>query len=258
MSAPFPLLSVAILADNQHHLLHQTLESIDSQEERNFEVLLLDAREPYEWDPFKTTFPLAIRHLEGKTTGAAMNQALDLCRGIYIQFLRPGERFLSRQATSYVSRLATENGCPEILYGAFLLKDPERPPRAATFPLHLLKQGIAPTNLHAHWFLRSALIAIGGFNPSYTRRPSFDALCALMQNHSRAVYTRRVFIDCERRPSTPAETAGFALETCRILYRRFGLWHALRWLFVQDRALLAHRLWVAVKNALRTPPLKSR
>lgn len=249
MSDAFPLLSVAILADSHYHFLHQTLESIASQEQQNFEVLLLDAREPSEWPINKCPFSLNVYRMEGETAGAAMNQALTLSRGIYIQFLRPGERFLSRQATAYIGEIASENSCPEILYGAFLQKDPERPPRAATYPLHLLKQGIAPTSLHAHWFLRSALIAIGGFNPSYNRRPSFDALCALMQNHSRALYTRRVFVDSEHRRFSAAETAGFAFETCKILYRRFGLWHALRWLFVQDRALFAHRLWVAVKNA---------
>ncbi len=249
MMDAFPLLSVAILADSQHHFLHQTLESIANQEEKNFEVLLLDSRPSYEWQPFKCSFPLSVHQAEGQTEGAVMNRALTLSRGIYIQFLRPGERFLSCQATAYVGQLAQENNCPEILYSAFLQKDPEQPPRAATFPLHLIKQGIAPTNLHAQWFLRSALIALGGFNPHYHRRPSFDALCALMKNHSRAVYSRRVFVDCESRPSTAIQTAGFALETCKILYRRFGLWYALRWLFVQDRALLARRLWKAIKDA---------
>lgn len=249
MSDAFPLLSIAILADSHHHFLFQTLESLAQQEEKNFEVVVLDAREAYDWINYQSSFPISHYKMEGKTSGAAMNQALSLSRGAYIQFLRPGERLLSRQATSYIGQLATENNCPEIVYGAFLEKDPERPPRAATYPLHLLKQGVAPTSLHAHWFLRSALVSIGGFNPSYTRRPSFDALCALLQNHSRAVYTRRVFVDCERRRSTAAETAGFAFETCKILYRHFGLWHALRWLFVQDRALMTRRLWKGIKNA---------
>lgn len=249
MSDAFPLLSIAILADSQHHFLYQTLESLSCQEELNFEVLLLDVRDSCEWINYKSPFRLDVCKMEGRTSGAAMNQALALCRGLYIQFLRPGERFLSRQATAYISQLASENSCPEILYGAFLQKDPERPPIAATFPLHLIKQGIAPTSLPAHWFLRSALIALGGFNANYTRRPSFDALCALMQNHSRAVYTRRVFVDCERHRATATEAAGFALETYKILYRHFGLWHALRWLFVQDRALLARRLWKGLKNA---------
>ena len=254
MSDALPLLSVAILADSQYHFLHLTLESIANQEEKNFEVLLLDNREPSDWIPQKHPFSLIICRMEGKTAGAAMNQALLLCRGIYIQFLRPGERFLSRQATANLGQIASENSCPEILYGAFLQKDPERPPRAAIHPLHLIKKGIAPTSLHAHWFLRSALIAIGGFNPSYNRRPSFDVLCALMQSRSRAISAHRVFVDCERRRSTAIETAGFAFETCKILYRRFGLWHAIRWLFVQDRTLLARRIWKGLKDAFLGSP----
>ncbi len=118
MSDAFPLLSVVILADSQHHFLHQTLESLSCQEEQNFEVLLLDARDSWEWIHYKSLFRLDLCKMEGKTAGAAMNQALNLCRGLYIQFLRPGERFLSHQATAYIAQLASENRCPEILYGA--------------------------------------------------------------------------------------------------------------------------------------------
>ena len=96
MSDAFPLLSVAILADSHYHFLHQTLESIASQEQQNFEVLLLDAREPSEWPINKCPFSLNVYRMEGETAGAAMNQALTLSREIDIQFLRPGERFLSR------------------------------------------------------------------------------------------------------------------------------------------------------------------
>jgi len=249
METPVPLLSVVVLADSQYHFLFQTLESLSFQEVKNFEVILLDAREPSEWLKFQADFPISTWKMEGKTVGSAMNQALFLAKGSYVQFLSPGERFLSHQATAYIGQIALENNRPELIYGAFLEKDPTKPPRAAIFPLNLVEKGIAPTNLHAHWFLKNALDAIGGFNPHYNSRPSFDALLSLLQQRARAVYAKRVFVDCERRRTTALETAGFAFETCKILYRHFGLWPALRWLFVQDRALLIRRASNWLKHA---------
>ena len=43
ISALSPLISIVVLARGDDHLLHLTFESIASQEEKNFEVILLDA-----------------------------------------------------------------------------------------------------------------------------------------------------------------------------------------------------------------------
>ena len=246
-----PLLSIAVLAGSGHHFLHRTLETLSSQEQKNFEIVLLDSRDPREWAKFRADVPVIAERLTDGSLSKQMNQAIALSSGRYIQFLHPGEYLLSQQATAYMEKVASENDWPEIVYGAFLQTDPVKPPRAATYPLRLLSSGVDPTLLPAHWFLKSALVGIGGFNLRYSYRPSFDALCSLMQKKARAVYTRHVLVDGQWRGKTALETASFAFETCESLFRHFGVRRAIRWLFVQDRRQMLRRLWKKFKDAFR-------
>jgi glycosyltransferase involved in cell wall biosynthesis len=249
-----PLISVIVIAESDSHLLHLTLESLSAQEEKNFEVVLLDATgkgtQIHSWN----NLPLIYQEARRESLGEAMNQGLLLSQGEYVQFLFPGDRFLSQQATKYLCELAKESEWPEVIYCAYLLRDPELPPKAATFPLSLdlLRRGSAPTLPRAYWFLKSVLQQMGGFDVRCHYRPSFDLLCRMLTlGAPRIVSTRRVLTDYEWKKTTASSAVGYALETCGILYRHFGLWDSMRWIFVQDHLHVLRWSWKLIKDSFR-------
>jgi hypothetical protein len=246
-----PLISIVILVKEDPHLLHLTFESLVSQEVKNFEVIVLDRRGSRSPIGLFSELPFLLEEAKEGPISEVMNQGLLLAQGTYVQFLFPGDRFLSQQATAYLSELAESSHFPTVIYCAFILRDPDLAPRAEAKPLHLelLRKGMSPTLPRSYWFLKSAIQG-RGFTLECHHRPAFDLLCTLMADQStRVVYTRRVLADYEWRRKKAGEMVGYAMETCHILYRHFGAWHALRWLFVQDHVRMWRWTWKLIKQA---------
>ncbi len=246
-----PLFSIIILVRDARHLLPLTLHSLKSQTEKDFEVVLVADKEMEGQYPELVVQTCSV---SAATIPAMMNEGLRKSRGKYLQFLEAGDRFLSQQGLSYVKELIRESGEPHLAYSGFLTSGPDEIPQATILPLSLplLQKGGFPTVFRSSWFHRETLSAMGGFNLKLTYRSSFDLLCRLfLQPGLRAVYSRRVLTDCEPHRTTSREIVGYATETCRILYRHFGLWPALRWIFVQDHATLLRRSLHLLKRAFQ-------
>jgi glycosyltransferase involved in cell wall biosynthesis len=234
-----PLFSIVLLVREGRHLLPLTLDTLKSQEEKDFDVWMVEGEESGRLKGLARQYPeLKIETLSCNAPGSGMmNEAIRAAKGKYVQFLDPGDRFLAQHGLRYLRELISESGEPSLVYSGFLLRGPSEPPHAMTFPLNLqtLQKGIFPTVSRSTWFLRESLIEMGGFDARLTHRPAFDLLCRLyLKQELRAVYSRRVLTDGEPRRTAPRDVVGYAAETCRILYRHFGLWHAFRWAFVQD------------------------
>lgn len=232
-----PLFSLVVLVQNNRHLLPLTLDTLKRQE-AVFEVILLDGEGSGRLAEYAASYPeLPIRVEE---TGAAnksemMNRGLALSKAKYIQFLVPGERYISQHGLSYLSELIAKGGEPQLIYSSSLVRGPELSPQVVSFSLNrdFLRKGTAARSI---WFCRNAVLNAGGFDARFTYRPSFDLLCRLFSNQEvRAVYSRRVLTDAEPHRPFAGEVIGYANETCRIVYRYFGFWPALKWVFVQDQ-----------------------
>ncbi|MBS0626036.1 MAG: hypothetical protein JSS32_08305 [Verrucomicrobia bacterium] len=240
------LFSIAILVKKNLHLLPLTLESLASQNDRSYEVLLVDGVKTGRVEEMARGLPVQILKEAGETEAELMNRALGKAKGEYIQFLRPGDRYISQHALSYLTELIRDSERPELVYCAFLERDLDGPPQAVSFPINAqtLKKGTFPTMYRSSWFLKETVVGLGGFNHRLNYRPSFDLLCRFfLKGGLRAVYTRRVLTDYEPLKNSPRAIAGYAFETCRILYRHFGLKSALRWLFDQDHSRMIR--WMA-------------
>ena len=251
------LLTVVLIAERSRHLLERTLDSLANQEEKNFEVILLDSLGNSREFLNEKRFPIESHQVGRESLASMMNRGLLLAKGDYVQFLFPGDRFITSQATQSIQRLAEENRFPELIYCSYLQRDPRFPPRAAThlLDLELLQKGVAPTIPRAYWFLTSKIRAIGGFDARCHYRPSFDLLCRLIKDHkARFVHIRRVLTDSEWRRKSPVEVMHYVIDSCSILKRRFGIWYALRYLFVQDHRQVARWVWKFVKDAFWRSP----
>ncbi len=249
-----PLFSIVILALSRRHLLPLTLDTIKSQSEKQFEVLLIGSESLYLREMASSYPGMSIRicHSEGTESSEMMNAAIRESLGKYLQFLYPGDRFISQYGLSYLRELICDSAEPHLVYSGFLMRGPVQPPQAVAFPLNreTLQKGMFSTLSRSAWFLKDSLTELGGFDRYLQHRFAFDFICRLFQKQGlRVVYSRRVLTDCEPHRTSPREMAEYASETCRILYRHFGLWHALRWMFVQDHLKILS--WVArlVKQA---------
>lgn len=228
-----PFFSIIILARGPLHLLPLTLDTIQSQSERGFEVIVVsNSKEPIA----SSVSEFRILRSNETKTSEMLNIGIQAARGRYLQFLDPGDRFLSHQGLSYLRQLITDSREPHLVYSGYLMRGPDDPPEAVSFSFNqeTLQRGMFPS-LRSSWFRRDSLEALGGFDGHYAYRPAFDFLCRLSQKKQlKVVYSRRVLTDSEPHFFSPKEIMGYAKETCCILFHHFGLWHALRWIFVQD------------------------
>jgi hypothetical protein len=242
-----PLFSIVVAVQETGHLLSLTLDSIRAQTEKGLEVLLLDRGGCGHLAEVARQYPFC-RAL----SATDMNEALAQAKGKYLQFLSPGDRFISQQALEYLRELIGDSQFPHLVYSGCLVPGSDGLPQAVSWPLNreTLEKGTFPTAARSSWFLRQSLQEAGGFCPDWKYRASFDVLCRLfLKQGIRAVYSRRVLTDSEPYPMSVREMMGYAVETCRILYRHFGLWRAVRWIFVQDHLRMLPRALGVVKRA---------
>ncbi len=199
-----PLFSLIILVHKSSHLLPQTLDSLKPQKPF-FEVILFGPNSLKEL--VRRYSELQIR-LEpaGAKLGEMMNRGMNLSRGKYIQYLEPGDHYISQYGLEFLSQLTLQE-----------------PP--------LISASGLSHNTQTHWFLKKKIIELGGFDEHLRFRPLFDLLCRLQKQNTETLFCRRVLID-----STKKTESSF-LENYRILHRHFGPWQALKQLFVQSHLL---------------------
>ena len=252
VSSTNPLFTFLILVRKSRHFLLPTLDALKAQTAVGFEVILMDAEGSgrlYQLAHRYPHLPLRIYPACDLKSGAMMNEGVRLARGKYIQFLEPGDRYLSQYGLEYLKELIQESGNPHLVYFGFLMRSPNHPPVAVNFSLSLeqLKKGNVS---HSSWFLKDKILEVGGFDAQLSQRPIFDFLCRLFEKEGvRAVYSRRVLTDFERQRAVPADMFRYITETWKILYRHFGLSYALKWIFIQDHFQIMRRTAQLFKRA---------
>ena len=231
-----PFFTLAIFTPTRGFLLSETLDTLRAQSDRDFEVFLLSDKKGTYFERVVEQYPeiqFQIIEAKAKNRPSMMNQALRQSRGKYIQFLDSGDRYLSQSGLSFLRNLIEENKYPELIYFGFLLRQTGLAPRA-NFSLLNLKRGSIPL-AKSSWFFKEALLKVGGFDEKLAFGSSFDLYCRLLKDESsRVVFCKRILTDSEPIYSFAKERVISALEVSRVLYRYFGLYPALRWIFAQD------------------------
>lgn len=222
--------TLIILCKERSHLLPLTLDTLKAQK-GGFEVLLLDGEKGGALSQLSAQYPelsIRIQNVSGKTIPEMMNEGLELSEGRYIQFLEPGDRYISQHGLEFLSTLIGSH--PHLVYAN-----------------SLNREGHASSDFitaRSPWFLKEKLVELGGFDPRLKKCPAMDLLCRLFRDQkTQSVFCRRVLLDTNVPPSIPIR------ETCRILYRHFGLWQAVKWVFFQDRSRWFHRAALFFKEA---------
>jgi hypothetical protein len=194
--------SLNLLCRGKSHRLFSTLDSLKNQS-GSFEVLLLDGEGagrlqdlPSQYEGLK----MRVACGKGKNLAQMMNLGLQESQGKYVQFLEPGEMYISQGGLSHLTELIQNN------------------------PLVIKARKVGEED-ESHWFLRAKLLELGGFNENIHFRPMFDLLCRFQKEGIKPFPCSRVLVDGQ------SESGNSLFETCKILYRHFGAKVTLKWLF---------------------------
>jgi glycosyltransferase involved in cell wall biosynthesis len=217
--------SLIILCREKLHLLPVTLDTLASQA-GGFEVILLDGDGSPRIQEMIGMYPglkIRVQSSIGHTLAQMMNEGVHSARGQYIQFLEPGDRYISQHGMEFLKTLIEKK--PHLVYANSLNK-------GSLVPSDFI-------SARSPWFLKSKLFELGGFDRNLRVCPSMDILCKLRNDRkTRAVFCGRILVDLEGKSKAPLR------ETCKILYRHFGLWYVIKWFFTQHR-----ERWVSEASA---------
>ncbi len=234
-----PKVSVIIPTYNCSQYITQTLESVQEQTYPDYEVIIIDARSRDRTvEIVKSFYDRRIRVCSVATAHRfeMINKGISLAKGDYLNFLFPGDFYLSKQSIEQMVDLAVEYAQPHLLYGAYLLRDRDSDVRLLFYPLSReeLQRGKQPTSLQSCLFHQDTFRVIGKFSHQYKTRGVFDLFCRF-QLHSqlRVIGTKRVFTDYIVRPISRREALRHFSETFKIISLYFGRWNAFRWVWIQ-------------------------
>lgn len=211
--------SLNLLCRGRSHLLPATLDSLKGQN-GSFEILLLDAEGSGRIQELPRQYEgLNIRVENAKRCNLAqmMNLGVAQSKGKYIQFLEPGERYISPHGLSFLKEM--------------IEKEP-----------HLISARGVSHEAQSHWLLRSKILEEGGFDEHLSFRPMLDLLCRFEKLGVEPAVCSRVLVDSSQ------EAVGSILETCKVLYRHFGFKYMCKWL-VENYLNKMRGLTSSLKNA---------
>ena len=253
---PCPSMSIIIPTYRSAHRLPVSLDSLSLQKYPNFEVILIDASSDDRTleDVQKYNLQnLKIFSVVEYDYYSMLNRGISAASGKYINFLRPGDFYLSAYTLLHIARMGAEQSYPDIVYCGSLQHDRGDEPQVMMRELKpsMLKKGIMTTTLQSCWFLNDSLVKIGGFNTRYQLLGDFDLLCRFGTiKPFKFAFIPRVLVDDERRRNHYRVPFRWMQESFRILFRHFGLFSSLLWFFRLKPKELFSYLWSSFKNSV--------
>lgn len=185
-----PLFSVVTVTLDSGAALQRTADSIAAQSFRDFEHLVKDGGST-DGSVAGLRAPYGARVVTAPDRGIydAMNQAIALCRGRFVQFLNAGDTLAGPEVLAEVARAIEREPECRLFYCDYL--NARRGLRSAlpkrASPFYLYRRPIC----HQAWFVaRSAFDAVGPFDTRYRLSADHDLLTRAVAVHGMAA--RRV------------------------------------------------------------------
>lgn len=176
-----PLFSIITVSLNPGEDLGKTVESVLSQEFDCFEYVIKDGLSQDGTRTFTCSDP-RVKFVSQPDNGIydAMDQALGLCRGQYVNFLNAGDTFRVLNALSAVADcLLEEQDFPDLVYVDMFNEKLDvimhYPPSLG--PWYLFRR---PVCHQAVFVKRDVLLSVGGFDTSFRILADYDVLMKLV------------------------------------------------------------------------------
>jgi glycosyltransferase involved in cell wall biosynthesis len=246
----YPLVSVVIPTFNCSQAIGLTLKSLLSQEYPNFEVIIVDGGskdKTLEVINGFNDFRIRIFSFSGFDRYEMINKGIGQAKGVYYNFLFPGDFYTSQKTLFYMMTLALDNNNPHLLYCGTLLRDTKEEPKMLYRKMskELLQRGQQPSSLESCWFHVDVFKELGKFDTSLKFRGGYDLLCRILERSDmRIVSTTRVLTDYDLRVVTKKMVAQHFSETFKIIKHYFGVAAVLNWLLIQKDFSRFCKLWI--------------
>lgn len=221
-------------------MANRTLKNVLEQDFSSFEVIVIEKKKDPSLQHLAKNYSVSVTFMPASKEASVadlLNQAVDRAKGKYIHILQPGDFYLSKQGLKQIGEFLRSSPEYDLLYCAYLLRSEKVAPVLVFQPVasKLLQKGKMPTRLQSCWFSRSIFEKIGKFDPRYQKRPGLDLLCRTFLSKEIKIFAwKRVFIDYEPFKLSSQEVLAYVWETFCLVFRYFGLFHALIWWFSQE------------------------
>lgn len=245
----FPKVAIIVPTYNCGQLISWTMESLLNQNYPDFEIVIVDAGSDDKTIEIVKGYRddrVFVYTVSNNQRYEMLNKGISQTNAAYVNFLFPGDYYLYNDVLKTMMTLALDYAEPSLLFCSTLLRDPVREPKILYRHLSLsyLRKGKQPTSLQSCWFHVSVFEEIGKFNTTYTTRGGYDLLCRYcLHGGLRTMSTSRVLTDYSIRVITRKDVLTHFRETFRAVFKNFGFYYSLRWLFFQNDIFRFMKLW---------------
>jgi glycosyltransferase involved in cell wall biosynthesis len=245
----YPRITVVIPTYNNSQNIGYTLDNVLKQSYPDLEVIIVDAGSTDRTlDIVNGYFSPKVRICSVATYQVyeMLNKGISLATGKYINFLAPGDYYLSETSLKSLTNLSLNGEKPHLMFGACLLRDGKFEPRILyrTLSLSLLQKGLQPTTIQSCLFHHELFSIIGKFRTHYKLRGEFELFCRfILYPGLRFKTTKNVLIDFDFKSVYRKNIWIHFKETFKIIRHHFGFITAFRWLFYQKDLGRMARIW---------------
>ena len=180
MDSQLPFFSIVTVCLNPGEDLPRTVTSVLFQDFHHYEYIIKDGLSQDGTERSHYADP-RVSFISQADTGIfdAMNQALELCNGRYVNFLNAGDSFANQHVLSEVARFLIENQYPDI---AYVDRYNERFDAVTQYPTELGPWYLfrKPVCHQALFVSRSFLLRLGGFDTTFPILADYDLLLNLL------------------------------------------------------------------------------
>lgn len=169
-----PLFSIITVVLNRENDIAYTLESVENQEFRDFEYIVIDGKStdatPGVLEKHSGTISQLISEPD-KGIYDAMNKGLQLARGEYVLFLNGGDSLHSPAVLEQIAQKIALQNHPDILYGECMFVDKQRNPKGVRSEV---RKNPLPESLNADSFKFGSNVTHQCFVVKRTLCPLYD------------------------------------------------------------------------------------
>lgn len=233
-----PKVTIVIPTFNDAKKIGISLESLLIQDYPDFEILIIDAASRDRTLEIVKSFRdtrIRLSSVSDYNRYEMMNKGIFIAKGTYINFLYPGDYYLNRDTLKIMMQSAKKR--ISLVYCGCVIREADKEVTTLfrEFSLDLLKSGRQPSSLQSCWFHKNVFHEVGKFDSHYILRGGFDFFCRfLLYERLDHAGVKRVLTDYDLRDVTRKMLTRHFVETARILYKNFGFFTLIKWLFHQN------------------------